>query len=242
MTLKIQNLNYKTILKEISLEFKPGILYGILGPNGAGKSTLLKATSRIWTPTTGQVHWNETDLLQISRQILSRIISLVPQNPSLFFDCPVDHMVAMGLYARGLRGPQADLQIEEALSQVDGLHLRHKMISQLSGGERQRIYIARSLATQSPVLLLDEPTSYLDLRHQLEIWNLLHQLVKNGKLVIVALHDFTSARRFCDELVILHQGKCHAQGPYSQVMTPQLLQEVFGVELLEADGVYRVKG
>lgn len=244
MTLSIRKLTYRLhqrpLIEDISFDFQPGILYGILGPNGAGKSTLLKTISRIWTPASGTIHWQDANLLNFSRMELSRTVSLVPQNPSLYFDFPAHAMVAMGCYARGSKSQEARNHIEEALRQVDGWHLRDQMLSQLSGGERQRIYIARALATQAPVVLLDEPTSYLDLRHQLEIWHLLRRLVKKGKLVIAAVHDLTAAQRFCDDLVVLQNGSCKATGPYREVMTPKLLQEVFGVERNHSSGQYQL--
>jgi iron complex transport system ATP-binding protein len=185
--------------------------------------------SRIWTPTEGEMMWQGQDLLQFSRKAISQILSLVPQNPLLYFDFDVYHMVAMGRYPHGCRSSENHHYIEKALHQVDAWHLRDQLISQLSGGERQRVYIARALATQAPILLLDEPTSYLDLRHQLEIWQLLRTLVKNGKLIITAVHDLLAAQRFCDQLIILNRGQCQATGSYAEVMTPHLLREIFGV-------------
>jgi iron complex transport system ATP-binding protein len=146
----------------------------------------------------------------------------------------------MGRYPYGCRSPEAHAHIEEALHQVNAWHLRHQLISQLSGGERQRVYIARALATQAPILLLDEPTSYLDLRHQLEIWQLLRKLVKRGKVIIVAVHDLLAARRYCDQLLILNQGRCQATGTYKEVMTPTLLQEIFGVVHHEDTGIFEL--
>lgn len=235
MTLSIRNLTFsllnRLLIEEISLDFQPGILYGILGPNGSGKSTLLKTISRIWTPAKGEMHWQGKDLFQFSRKEMSRTLSLVPQNPPLFFDFNVQQMVAMGRYPHGCRTSEAQGKIKHSLRTVDAWHLRDRMLSQLSGGERQRVYIARALATEAPILLLDEPTAYLDLRHQLEIWQLLKELVKQGKLVIVAVHDLLAAHRFCDELVILQEGRCKATGPYGACMTPEILQSVFGVEM-----------
>lgn len=240
MTLVVRNLSYRlhhaTLIEKISATFQPGFLYGILGPNGSGKSTFLKTLSAIWTPTEGEIFWKEQDLRRFSRRELSRALTLVPQNPPLFFDFDVYHMVAMGCYAKGASSKECSKQVEDSLRQVDGWHLRDRMICQLSGGERQRIYIARALATGAPILLLDEPTSYLDLRHQLEVWELLKKLVKQGKLVIVAVHDIVSAKRFCDQLVILQKGRCQAIGTYENVMTPQMLEDVFGVTLDETLG------
>ncbi len=242
MTLTIRHLTYRLhqrfLIEDLSLSFQPGILYGILGPNGSGKSTLLKTMSRIWTPTKGELLWHDHNLLGFSRLEMSRTISLVPQNPSLYFDLPVHQMVAMGRYPHGCRSPLTYQKVKEALHLVNAEHLQHQLLSQLSGGERQRIYIARALATEAPILLLDEPTSYLDLRHQLEIWQLLRTLVKAGKIVIVAVHDLLAAQRFCDALVILNQGHCQAVGLYQDIMTPSLLQEIFGVSLNEKWGTF----
>lgn len=245
MSLLLRGLTYRmhlrSLIENISLNFQPGILYGILGPNGSGKSTLLKTMSRIWTPTGGEMFWQGQNLFQLSRLEMSRTLSLVPQNPQLYFDLDVYHMTAMGRYPYGCRSSEAHNRIEEALNQVDAWHLRHELLSQLSGGERQRVYIARALATQSPILLLDEPTSHLDLRHQLEIWQLLRTLVNQGKLVIAAVHDLFAARRFCDQLVILNEGRCQATGTYKEMMTSTLLQEIFGVIYNDSDGIFELK-
>ncbi|WP_068470118.1 ABC transporter ATP-binding protein [Candidatus Protochlamydia phocaeensis] len=242
MTLAINRLTYrlksKTILSCITLTFQPGLLYGILGPNGSGKSTLFKTMTGIWSPTEGEVFWQGQHLLNLPRYQISRTVSLVPQTPSLYFDFTVTDMVAMGRYPhyQGLSSQENNL-IEDCLKKVDAWHLRHQLLSQLSGGERQRIYIARALATEAPVLLLDEPTSYLDLRHQLEIWELLQLLARQGKTIVTAVHDLLAAQRFCDRLAILNQGKCVATGAYADIVTPSLLRDIFGVQW-EQGGAY----
>ena len=125
---------------------------------------------------------------------------------------------------------------EEALRQVDAWHLRDRTLSRLSGGERQRVYIARALTTEAPILLLDEPTSDLDLRHQLEIWHLLRALATEKKLVIAAVHDLSAAQRFCDQLVVLNHGRCHSTGDYREIITPKVLRDVFGVVYRNKEG------
>ena len=150
-------------------------------------------------------------------------------------------MVNMGRYPHKDQLISSQEIIEKALHQVNAWHLRDRLISQLSSGERQRVYIARSLATQAPIVLLDEPTTYLDLRHQLEIWHLLRQLVNQGRVIIVTVHDLFAAERFCDQLVILNQGTAVATGTYEKVMTPQLLRAIFGVGHHPASGMFELE-
>lgn len=238
-SLEITNLSYrqnnKTLLKQISLTFSTGNLYAILGPNGSGKSTLLKNLSGILTPTEGKVLWQEQDLLAQSRASISQTISLVPQNPAVPFDFTVWEIVAMGRYPyysprwnnRCYLNPTP---IEWALSIVDLNHLKQRPLMSLSIGERQRAYIARSLATQSPILLLDEPTSNLDIVHQLEIWDFLKMWSRQGKIVITAVHDLAAAERFCDHFFILNEGKCAAQGKMEDSIPSHFLSSIFGVK------------
>jgi iron complex transport system ATP-binding protein len=235
MRLEAYQLSYqlreKKLIQNLSAIFETGRLYGILGPNGSGKSTLLKTLAGIWEPTTGQVLWNERSLLQQPRAEISKVISLVPQSPSLHFDFTAYEIVAMGRYPYGGFSQQDPILIQQALEQVNAWHLRNALLSQLSGGERQRIYIARTLVTEATVILLDEPTAYLDLKHQLQIWELLHQLIDQGKIVIVAIHDLWTAQHYCHEVLVLQQGTCVKKGKYEDIMTSSLLQTVFGVKL-----------
>lgn len=220
-------INQKSLIKEISLNFKPGALYGILGPNGSGKSTFLKTLSGIWLPTKGSVNWNGTPLLNLPRKEISRIITLVPQNPQIHFDFSVSDIVRMGRYP--YRSSHCNDALESALKTVDAWHLKDRSILHLSHGERKRIYLARALITESPILLLDEPEASLDLRHKLEIWHLLKTLIKQNKIIIVANHDINASKRFCDEIAVLNEGCCTSSGTFENVMTPACLQEVFGV-------------
>lgn len=228
-------LNYsihgKNLLKNISLEFSGGSLHAILGPNGSGKSTLLKLLAGIWKLTSGTVSWNGLPLLSRKRQEISRVISLVPQNPQPSFDFIVEDLVAMGRYPYNTLYWHAKEEplIQEALKSLDVWHLKHRKVNQLSFGERQRVYIARALVTESPILLLDEPTAGLDIRHQLEIWSLLKQLVTQGKIVAVTTHDLSTAERYCDRVAVLHQGQCVGIGKFSTLITDELLLEVFGI-------------
>ena len=237
-----KNLTYtigdKVLLDNVSLEFESGSLYGILGPNGSGKSTLLKNLTGIWKPTSGEVLWDGEPLFNKPRQQISRILSLVPQNPMPQFDFLVEDIVAMGRYAYDKRYWTAaeEKLVEQSLNAVDAWHLRKRRVNHISCGERQRVYIARALVTESPILLLDEPTASLDIRHQLEIWQMLQDFVKCGKIVIVTTHDLSIAERYCRHIAILNQGRCIGKGLFSSLMTPEQLQEVFGVRETHSSG------
>ena len=228
MTLILQQLSHHHLIQNVDHSYEPGRIYGILGPNGAGKSTLLKTICGIWNPTSGKVLWNNTDLHALPRHQISRILTLVPQSPQLQFDMTVQEMVALGRYPHGEGHPSSHVVLA-ALEHVDGIHLKQAMMSELSGGEKQRIYLARALATQAPVLLLDEPASHLDLRHHIDIWTLLHRLAKEGKTILTTLHDLSMASRQCHHIQIIHQGHSVASGFYKDVMTPALLREVFSL-------------
>lgn len=219
----------RQLIDSITLSFEPGILYAVLGPNGAGKSTLLKALAGIWNPTSGSVLYDGSDLSKLSRQEISRIVTLVPQQYSVPFQYTVGEMVQMGRYARYPRSIPHDQVIAEALKAVDAGHLIERPFGQLSQGERQRVLIARALATEASVLLFDEPTSNLDLRHQVLIWELLRRLAASGKVVIVTVHDLTSAQQHCPQMAMLNHGRCEASGPTAEVLTPDLIAKVLGV-------------
>lgn len=234
--LETKELAFHTLLHSISLKFYPGILYGILGPNGSGKSTLFKTLAKIWQPTKGHVQWNGEPLHQRERREISRIVSLVPQDVQIHFDFTVREVVAMGRYAHQSDPKKEAVLLKQALTTVDALHLIDRRVTQLSMGERQRIYIARALMTESPVLLLDEPASNLDIKHQLEIWQLLQNLKQQNMIVIVATHDIAGVKRFCDQAAIIQQGRCVAHGATGEVMSQALLQEIFGV--VENSGQY----
>lgn len=225
------SINGKNLLNDISLEFSEGGLHAILGPNGSGKSSLLKVLTGIWKLSSGLVTWNGLPLLSQKRHEISRIVSLVPQNPQPSFDFVVEDLVAMGRYPYNTHYWKAKDEplIHDALCAVDAWHLKDRRVNQLSFGERQRVYIARALVTESPVLLLDEPTAGLDIRHQLEIWSLLQQLAANGKIVAITTHDLMIAERYCDRVLVLNHGHCIGKGSFSSLITQQLLQEVFGI-------------
>lgn len=231
----------KKLLENYTATFHPGNVYGIAGPNGSGKTTLLKTLSRIWIPSQGSCQWNGMDLAQLTREQLSCLISLVPQNPSSLLDFTVWDFVDMGLYPlRATKTPLSQMKqrIRESLETVDLLPLSSRPMHHLSGGERQRAYIARSLATKPPILLLDEPTSNLDIAQQLSIWNHLRLLAQKGHIVITTVHDLTMAERFVDELHFLEQGVCSAKGSPSELLQSSVLPRTFEVQRQKTPRMY----
>ncbi|MCE5316759.1 MAG: ABC transporter ATP-binding protein [Parachlamydia sp.] len=230
--LKAENLScsigLRHLLEDISHTFHPGSLSAILGPNGAGKTSFLKALCGLLSAK-GRVLWQQQNLFELNRLSISKILTLVPQNPNTVFDYSVEEFVAMGRYAHG-----NSKNIDQSLEAVDGLRFKKRPLQQLSQGERQRIYIARALATEAPVILLDEPAAHLDIRHQMDIWTLLTQLSSQGKTILIATHDLDQAQRYCHEALLLFEGKCVAAGMPYRVITPQNLHAYFGMALPEA--------
>lgn len=223
--LKIKNLRVgiekKCLIDNISLEFSPGTMQAILGPNGSGKTTLLKSICGIWPPTSGFIYWNEINLLEATRSFFSKTISYVPQNPHIAFDYTVEEMIEMGRYPHG-KSKQLKEEKEKIAYFIHLTHLwplRKESIMHISSGERQRAYLARALATESAVILLDEPTANLDFYHQREVWHLLKNLAKEQKkIIIIATHDLISAKNHCDAAHLIINGKCAASGKSADVI------------------------
>lgn len=227
----------RKLIEGVSLSFQTGKCYAILGPNGAGKSTLLKSIAGIWPATEGEVVLDGECLDEMSRQEISRKVGFVPQVTSELFPFTVAEMVEMGLYG-DLQLPRNEWgsAVEDVLRQVDAWHLVNKRITELSTGEQKRVFIARALVTRAPILLFDEPNTGLDIRHQLEIWELLVRLSRQGHLVLASVHDLTVAERFFDEVVVMQQGCCVGTGLYREVMTEEMIVELFGVRQCESTG------
>ena len=231
--------NAPSVLTQFSLDVRPGLFLGIVGPNGSGKSTLVRALSRALRPASGAVLLDESDLYAgLSAREAARTIGVVPQETSVSLDFTVREVVRMGRAPHLPRRPFASETVEderivgEAMraARVEGL--ADRAVPTLSGGERQRVLFARALAQQPDVVLLDEPTAHLDLRHQTETLTLARDLAHGGgKAVLAVLHDVNLASAYCDELVLLRAGRIIAQGPPEQVVTAGNLQEVYGARV-----------
>lgn len=231
------SIDDKQILTGISGRFEEGRIHGIVGPNGSGKSTLLKNICRIWVPEEGRVLIREKDIRDFSRRELSRTVTLVPQNTSVGFPVSVYELVTMGRNPhlgrfQPLRKRDREI-IDWALQETHSLGLKDRIVNELSGGECQLATIARALATEAPLILLDEPTSDLDIKHALTILNLLADLKAKDKTFVVTLHDLNLARRYCDTLSILHRGGVFFSGPPDKALSRENIKQVFDVDTTE---------
>jgi iron complex transport system ATP-binding protein len=225
-----------SILKNITAAFEKAKIHGVIGPNGAGKSTLLKIICRIWLQTEGIVLIGKTDHKNFTRKALSRLVTIVPQNTQISFPISVYDIVAMGRHPhRGRFETLTTLDrdvIQSALETCQIFDLKERNINELSGGEGQLAIIARALATEADLILLDEPTSDLDISHSLTIMAILERFKNEGKTVIINLHDLNFARRFCDTISILHNGTLYFRGESSEAFSVENIKTVFGVDLL----------
>ncbi|GAA1482627.1 ABC transporter ATP-binding protein [Gordonia sinesedis] len=224
----------RTVITGLDLELSAGRLTGIVGPNGCGKSTLLKALSRLVPISGGSVEIDGRTLDSVSTRELATKIGVLPQNPVAPDGILVSDLVALGRHPhqswlRQWGSGDADV-VSEALTRTGVADLADRRVDSLSGGQRQRVWIAMVLAQQTEILLLDEPTTYLDLARSLEVLDLIDVLhTERGRTVVMVLHDLGLACRYCDELVVMRDGAVVAAGAPSDVITESLLWEVFGL-------------
>ncbi len=230
------SFNGTTVLDRVDLHLEPGRMVGVIGPNGAGKTTLVRLLSRLLTPAEGQIQLNGRELSHWQPSEMARVLAVIPQNPELPPTFTAWEMVLMGRTPYlGWMGKESEgdrVIARRAMEKTGVWHLAGRLISQLSGGEQQRVVIARALAQQPRVLLLDEPTAHLDINHQVQTLTLIARLVQERQLAALAVfHDLNLASQHCDELVLLHRGTVVAQGSPSQVLTPPVLQQAYGTEV-----------
>lgn len=225
----------QVIVEQLSLELPRGEVTAIVGPNGCGKSTVLRSLARLLKPASGSILLDGGDIRQLRTRELARKLAILPQSPITPSGITVRELVAYGRYphqglVRKTSSEDSDA-IAWALDITRLSAMSHREVDTLSGGERQRAWIAMSLAQKTDVLLLDEPTTYLDIHYQIEVLSLVRDLnVDHGITVGWVLHDLNQAAAYSDNIVMLKQGKIVRQGAPHAVMTPDAIHEVFGIE------------
>lgn len=222
------------LLDRVDVSAESGQFVGLIGPNGAGKSTLLRAISNVLSYQEGSVSLHGADLTTLPAREVAELLALVPQIAPYTQGFTAFELVLMGRYPHlgrfQVEGQSDDRIARNAMRLTETDQFETRTIETLSGGERQRVFLARAVAQQPQVLLLDEPTSNLDILHQLKILTLVRQLVDDGLTAIAAIHDLNLAARFCDRLVLISGGRVVADGLAEDVLTPELIESAFGVE------------
>ena len=224
------------VLSDVTLRLSLGDFVAVAGPNGSGKSTLIRAMSRVLRPKRGRALLEGADLYELPPRRSAQAIAVLPQETSLEFDFSCEEIVLMGRaphLGRFETESQRDLAVvREAMERTSTWELRHRPIVELSGGERQRVLLARAFAQEPRVLLLDEPTSHLDLAFQVQILRLVRALRDEKKTAVLAsLHDLNLASAYADRIVLLAKGRVVAMGTPKEVLTEAVLRPVFGDEL-----------
>jgi len=225
----------RAALRDVGLQVEAGERLAVIGPNGAGKSTLLRVVAGLLQPDAGSVELGGLPLARMSRQAVARRLAVVPQLPTLPFATSVEEVVALGRLphehpVRGMR-PGDRAAVAAAIDRVGVGHLLGRDARELSLGERQLVLLAMAVAQAAPVLVLDEPTVHLDLRHQVEVMELVGDLnVRDGTTILAVLHDVGLAAHFFPRLVLLDRGRVVADGPPGEVLTGERIRDVFGVD------------
>ncbi|HET7579485.1 MAG TPA: ABC transporter ATP-binding protein [Bacillales bacterium] len=223
------------IVEGLHLQIPAGKVTSIIGPNGCGKSTILKAVSRILRPKKGAVYLDGKAISKHSTKEIAKKMAILPQTPDAPSGLTVAELVAYGRFPHqsgfGKLTPDDKQMVDWSLEVTGMSEFRHRTLDALSGGQRQRIWIAMALAQETELILLDEPTTYLDLAHQLEVLQLLDELNRNEKrTVVMVIHDLNHAARFADHMVAIHGGKIVCEGEPEKVMTAEILREVFEID------------
>lgn len=231
------NISYGNldIVKDLNLEIPKGKITTIIGANGCGKSTILKTLARIIKPKSGSIYINDKELNSQDSRELAKAMAVLPQSPQAPNGLTVEELISYGRFPHQkgfgkLKDDDKDI-IDWALEKTRISEFRDRPIEALSGGQRQRAWIAMALAQETDILLLDEPTTYLDLAHQLEVLKLLEELnKKEGRTIVMVIHELNNAARFADHMIGVKKGKIVCQGTAHEVMTKENLREIFNID------------
>ncbi|GIG88469.1 ABC transporter ATP-binding protein [Plantactinospora endophytica] len=225
----------RTVIDGLDLELPADAFTVIVGPNACGKSTLLRTMARLLTPRRGTVLLDGAAIRDLPTRAVARRLGVLPQSPLVPEGVTVVDLVGRGRqpYQRWWRqwSPEDEVAVREAMTLADVETLAERPVDTLSGGQRQRVWIAMTLAQDTEALLLDEPTTFLDLAHQVEVLDLLHRLrAERGRTVVAVLHDLNQAARYADHLIAMRDGAVVAAGPPREILTADLVRDVFGLD------------
>ena len=230
-SLKVGYNAQRVVLHDVEVQIPEGELTVIVGPNACGKSTLLKALARMLPTRAGRVLLDGQPIQQFAPKAVARRLGLLPQSPSAPDGITVSDLVARGRYPHQnlLRqwSPADERAVVEALIAANVADLADRNVDELSGGQRQRVWVAMALAQETPLLLLDEPTTYLDIAHQIEVLNLTRRLHREGRTVVLVLHELHLAFRYATHLIVMKEGRIVAQGHPEQIVTAELIEQVY---------------
>lgn len=229
----------RTICRDLTLAIPPGSFTVVVGPNACGKSTLLRAMARLLVPTQGQVVLDGQDINRLKTRDVARRLGLLPQTSSAPDGLSVAELVARGRYPHQsfLRQWSAadEEAVRSAIAATSLADLSDRPVDTLSGGQRQRAWVAMALAQETPILLLDEPTTFLDIAHQIDLMDLLERLNHEGRTIVAVLHDLNQAARYASHLVAMKDGKVIAEGPPADVVTREMVKIIFDIACVVMD-------
>jgi iron complex transport system ATP-binding protein len=237
--IELKNISYqigqKTILDDVSFHVNNGSMSAIIGPNGAGKSTLAGLITAVLTPSGGKIYINGKDLSKMNRKEIAKNIAVVPSSFETNFDFTVFDIVLMARYAHNKRSyilTKEDIFLaEEALIKTNAIHLKNNYYKTLSSGEKQTVLLARAFAQNCPIILLDEPTSNLDIKNQMEIMRMLKEMNDEKKCILAIMHDINLAIRFIENYIILKNGKLVCAGNTDTIFTEEILSDLYDINI-----------
>ena len=223
----------RVVAADLNVTVTDGSFTVIVGPNACGKSTLLRSLARVLKPRAGAVYLDGQAIASTPSKQVAKQLGMLPQSPVVPAGVVVEELVARGRFAhqRLLRqwSPDDEAAVAGAMRQTEVADLADRFVDELSGGQRQRVWLAMALAQQTPILLLDEPTTFLDLSHQFEVLDLCADLHEQGRTIVAVLHDLNHACRYATELIVMRDGHVVAQGAPAEVMTADLVESVFAM-------------